>query len=95
MNRTLLERVRCILFYSGLPKTFWAEAMTTAAYLINRLPSVPIGFKTSMEMWTRRMPNFDKLRVFRCAVFAHTKQEKFDSRAIKGVFLGYPDGVKG
>ena len=26
MNRTLLEKVRCMLFSSGLPKEFWGEA---------------------------------------------------------------------
>jgi len=27
-NRTLLEKIRCLLSNSGLSKTFWAEAMT-------------------------------------------------------------------
>jgi len=35
MNRTLLEWVRCMLLGAGLPKSFWGEAVTTAAYLIN------------------------------------------------------------
>ncbi|GJT05950.1 retrovirus-related pol polyprotein from transposon TNT 1-94 [Tanacetum coccineum] len=37
MNRTLMDKVRCLFIQSGLPKTFWAEATCTAAYLINRL----------------------------------------------------------
>ncbi|GJU08785.1 retrovirus-related pol polyprotein from transposon TNT 1-94 [Tanacetum coccineum] len=37
MNRTLMDKVRCLLIQSGLPKTFWAEATCTAAYLINRI----------------------------------------------------------
>ena len=36
MNRTLMDKVRCLLIQSGLPKTFWVEATCTAAYLINR-----------------------------------------------------------
>ena len=50
MNMTLLERVRCMLLGAGLPKSFWGEAMTTAAYLINICPSTGIGFKTPMEV---------------------------------------------
>ncbi|GKA95888.1 retrovirus-related pol polyprotein from transposon TNT 1-94 [Tanacetum coccineum] len=37
INRTLMDKVRCLLIQSGLPKTFWAEATCTDAYLINRL----------------------------------------------------------
>ena len=39
LNRTLNEHVRAMLFQANMPKSFWAEAMATAAYLINRLPS--------------------------------------------------------
>ena len=49
MNRTLNERARSMRLNAGLPKTFWADAVNTAAYLINRGPSVPIGFKIPEE----------------------------------------------
>ncbi|RVW80140.1 Retrovirus-related Pol polyprotein from transposon TNT 1-94 [Vitis vinifera] len=42
MNRTLNERARSMRLHAGLPKTFWADAVSTAAYLINRGPSVPM-----------------------------------------------------
>lgn len=45
-SRTILERVRCMLIQSGLPKTYWGEAVQTACYLINRCPSSAIGFRT-------------------------------------------------
>ena len=38
MNRTLLEKVRCMLSNSGLSNDFWAEAASTACYLVNRSP---------------------------------------------------------
>ncbi|KAK4388364.1 Retrovirus-related Pol polyprotein from transposon TNT 1-94 [Sesamum angolense] len=50
MNRTLLEKVRCMLISSGLPKSFWGEALVTAAYLINRFPSVPLNGKIPETM---------------------------------------------
>ncbi|KAL0385668.1 UNVERIFIED_CONTAM: Retrovirus-related Pol polyprotein from transposon TNT 1-94 [Sesamum radiatum] len=52
MNRTLLNKVRCLLISSGLPKTFWGEALLTAAYLINRSPSVPLNGKLPESVWT-------------------------------------------
>ena len=45
MNRTLNERARCMRIQSGLPKMFWADAINTAAYLINRGPSVPLDYQ--------------------------------------------------
>ena len=50
--RTILESVRCILSFLGMPKTFWAEAVMIASYLINRCPSTAIDFETPMEQWT-------------------------------------------
>ncbi|CAH2109249.1 unnamed protein product [Euphydryas editha] len=36
MNRTLVEKARCMLFDAQLSKMFWAEATNTAVYLHNR-----------------------------------------------------------
>ena len=47
MNRTLNEEARCMRIQFGLPKAFWAEAINTAAYLINRGPSVPLNYQIS------------------------------------------------
>ena len=35
MNRTLNKRARSMRLHAGLPKTFWADALNTVAYLIN------------------------------------------------------------
>ena len=35
MSRTLNECARSRRLHAGLPKTFWADAVSTAAYLIN------------------------------------------------------------
>lgn len=47
-----------------------------------------------MEKLTNRPPNFTNLKVFGCASYAHMKQGKLDSRALKCAFIGYPEGVK-
>ena len=38
MNRTIVEKIRCMLRMTNLPKSFWGEAVVTACYLINRSP---------------------------------------------------------
>ncbi|GJY00383.1 retrovirus-related pol polyprotein from transposon TNT 1-94 [Tanacetum coccineum] len=95
MNRTLMDKVRCLFIQSGLPKTFWAEATCTAAYLINRSPSRAIKKKTPMEMWSGHPSDYGMLRIFGCVAYPHDKQGKLEPRAIKCVLLGYPEGVKG
>ncbi|CAK1595064.1 unnamed protein product [Parnassius mnemosyne] len=37
MNRTLMEKVRCLLLDSNLEKDMWGKALMTATYLANRL----------------------------------------------------------
>lgn len=45
MNRTIVEKIRCMLVDSNLDKQHWAEAASTAAYIVNRLPCsrIPIS----------------------------------------------------
>ena len=38
-NRQLLEIVRASLFGMNVPKSFWGEAVKSAAYVLNRTPS--------------------------------------------------------
>ncbi|GKA13859.1 retrovirus-related pol polyprotein from transposon TNT 1-94, partial [Tanacetum coccineum] len=74
MNRTLIDKVRCLLIQSGLPKTFWAEATCMTAYLINRSPSTAIEKKTPMEMWSGHPSDYEMLRIFGCVAYPHNKQ---------------------
>nr|GEV37974.1 hypothetical protein [Tanacetum cinerariifolium] len=94
MYRTLMDKVRCLLIQSGLPKTFWAEATCIAAYLINRSPSRAIEKKTPMKMWSGHPSDYGMLRIFGCVAYPHDKQGKLKPRAVKCVLLGYPRGVK-
>jgi len=48
MNRTLLEKVRCMLSNAGISKSFWAKALAYTCHLVNRLPSSAIRGKTPL-----------------------------------------------
>ncbi|GJW76791.1 retrovirus-related pol polyprotein from transposon TNT 1-94 [Tanacetum coccineum] len=50
MNKTLLERTRCLLLNDGLDRSFWAEALNTTCYLINWSPATAIDCKTPIEV---------------------------------------------
>ena len=61
MNRTLVETVRSMLADSRLPHRFWAEALSTAAYLINRSPTKTLDGKTPFQAWYGKKPNVNHL----------------------------------
>jgi transposase InsO family protein len=50
MNRTINERARSMRLHSRLPHTFWADAVHTAFYLINRGLSFPLEFRLPKEV---------------------------------------------
>ncbi|KAK2378762.1 putative mitochondrial protein [Trifolium repens] len=92
MNRTLTERARSLRMQSGLPKQFWAEAVNTAAYLINRGPSVPSEHKIPEEVWSGKEVKLSHLRVFGCVAYVHISDQgrnKLDPKSKKCTFIGY------
>ena len=96
MNRTLLEKVRCMLSNADLGKQFWAEAIMYASHLINRLPSTALNRKTPLEVWFGKPINdYDTLHVFGSTAYYHVKESKLDPRAKKALFMGVTLGVKG
>ncbi|XP_070053673.1 uncharacterized protein [Nicotiana tomentosiformis] len=57
MNRTFLERACCMISNTGLTNAFWAKAISTTCYIVNRAPSAPLNFKTLEEMWSDKENN--------------------------------------
>jgi len=96
MNKTLLEKIRCMLSNAGILKSFWAEALAYTCHLVNKLPSSAIGGKTPLEVWSEKVAqDYDSLRVFECLAYYHIKEDKLDSRARKGMFVRFKKVVKG
>lgn len=97
-QQTIQSIMRCLLFGSDLPKSFWSLAATTAAYLHNRTPNSNTDGKTPQEILLKEKPNVDHLRVFGSWAFVHVPQEirqKLDHRAVKCKFVGYLARSKG
>nr|GEY77794.1 retrovirus-related Pol polyprotein from transposon TNT 1-94 [Tanacetum cinerariifolium] len=101
-NRLLLEMTRALIIESNVPKTFWPEALATATYLINRLPTKILKMKTPLETLTEyhTLPQVLTLepKVFGCTIFGHipkTYRDKLDSCAEKCVFVGCGVNQKG
>ncbi|KAG8481678.1 hypothetical protein CXB51_026593 [Gossypium anomalum] len=78
--------------------TLWAEAVNTAVYLQNRLPTKALVYKTLFEAWFGFKPSVAHLRVFGCIFHAHVptiKRDKLAKKAQPGILVGYGNVKKG
>ena len=76
-----------MLTHAGLPNGYWAEAVSTAAYIRNRVATSALPEKTPFEMWYGKKPEVSHLRVFGCIAYAHAKDENWTRRQENLVLL--------
>ena len=98
LNRTSVETTRAMLLDVKLPKSFWAEAISTAVYLRNRSPTSTVKGMTPHQAWFGQKPGVKHLRVFGCAAYTYIPRDergKLDSKSKKCSFLGYGNVRKG
>ncbi|GJT40611.1 ribonuclease H-like domain-containing protein [Tanacetum coccineum] len=91
-NRTLIEAARTMLADSKLPTTFWAEAVSTACYVHNRVLVVKPHNKTPYELFRGLKPALSFMRPFGCHVTILNTLDnlgKFDGKSDEGFFVGY------
>ena len=74
-NRHVLEVVRASFIEAHMPLSYWGHALTSAAYLINRVPSSTIDFRTPSQAVIETIvtpvgPNLPP-HVFGCVAFVH------------------------
>jgi hypothetical protein len=96
-NRTVVEMARCMLKGMKISRRFWAEAVKHAVYLLNRLPSRPMGEQTPFEAWNEMKPHLGHVKIFGC--LAHVKNtaphpKKLDYRSSKMMYLGVAEESK-
>jgi transposase InsO family protein len=91
-NRTLLDMASTMLDEYKTPNRFWAEAINTACYSINRLYLHRILKKTSYRLLTGKKPNVSYFRVFgrKCfIIIKRGRNSKFAPKVVEGFLLGY------
>ncbi|GKA10630.1 ribonuclease H-like domain-containing protein [Tanacetum coccineum] len=91
-NRTLIEAARTMLADSFLPNTFWAESVSTACYVLNRVLVTKPQNKTPYELITGKIPIISYIRPFGCHVTILNTIDhlgKFEEKSNEGFLVGY------
>jgi hypothetical protein len=75
----------------GTPRRFWADAVSTACYISNRIFLRSILLLTPFELRFGRKPSVSHFRPFGCKCFVLKREnlDKFESRSFDGILLGY------
>ena len=86
--------VNAMLSNSGLSQGYWGEAVQTACYILNRVPTKKHKNTTPYELWNKRKPNLIHLKVWGCRAIVKVpelKRTKLGEKGIECVFIGYGD----
>jgi hypothetical protein len=90
-NRTLVEMARTMLDEHRTLRRFWADAISIACYISNRIFLHSILHLTPFELCFGRKPYVSHFRPFgcKCFVLKRGNLDKFGSRSFDGILLGY------
>ncbi|GJT40572.1 retrovirus-related pol polyprotein from transposon TNT 1-94 [Tanacetum coccineum] len=96
-SRTLIKAARTMLVDLLLPIPFWAEAINTACYVLNRVLVTKPQNKTPYELLIGKPPCISFMRTFgRPLTILNTLDPlgKFDRKSDEGYLLGYSTSSK-
>ncbi|PKU60934.1 Retrovirus-related Pol polyprotein from transposon TNT 1-94 [Dendrobium catenatum] len=97
-HRHVVETARTLLHTASMPLSYWPEAINTAVYIINRLPSPTTNNIPPLKLMFNITPEYSHLRTFGCECFPllppHTRT-KLHPNSVSCIFIGYSDTQKG
>ena len=91
-HRHIIETALSLLHQSSVPAQYWDEAVCTAVYLINRLPTHLLGNNSPYHLVYNQDPQYSLLKNFGCTCYPCLRpysSSKLDSRSERCIFLGY------
>ena len=94
-----MEAACSTIYAKNMSLKFWAEAVNTATFVLNRAGPTKIEGKPPYELWFNKKPAVDHLRIFGTDCYVHVPDEKrrLDAKSEKGILVGYcgeKDGYK-
>ena len=99
-NRTMEEGVISMLYESGMPPSFWGEALSSFIHISNRFSTAALQGVTPHEAFIGTKPDLSHLRVWGCTAYVLIQRDKRPLGSLgvhmeKCIFIGYPQGYKG
>lgn len=94
--RILVEAARTMI--QGMDKCLWAEAVNTAAYVLNKTGTSSVKGKSPYDLWHNKCVDLNEFKIFGTKVSVHVPKEtrlKWDPKNREGIFLGYSENIKG
>nr|GEV52122.1 zinc finger, CCHC-type [Tanacetum cinerariifolium] len=92
----VIESNKFVLSKHGLSQGLWGEAMLTICYLLNKVPNKRNKI-TPYELWNKRKPNLNYLRVWGCRAVVRLpdlKLKTLGERVIECIFVRYDEHSK-
>ena len=94
--RTIEEGGQALLADSGLPMSFWLDAILTRQYLVNRLPTttLPSNITPFESIMGGQKPDLSHLRVWGCDCYVAVPDEvraKAGPKRYRAIFVGYEE----
>ena len=96
-NRSIVGATRAMLHDQSLPFFLWAEACSTAVYVLNRGSHRALGCKTPDEMFTGKVPEIGHFWNFGFLTYSHVpseKRTKLEATGERGLFVSYDETSK-
>ena len=84
--------VRSMIAQTNLLISFWGDALLSATYIINRVPSTPY------ELWKGEIPDLSIMRPWGCAAYIHNTSQEYEKLGLRGkkcIFIRYSEIFKG
>lgn len=75
-----------------IPHEFWGAAVNTATYILNRCPTKKMKDKVPEEIWSRRKPSINNLKVFGSIFYKHvpdSRRKKLEDKTEAMILVGY------
>jgi hypothetical protein len=89
-NRTILNKVRALLFSANATKTYWAEAAQAVVYLYNRTPHAGQGFVTPFQKRFGTLPDLTNIRTWGSTAYTKIHNtKKLDPKCNKCVLVNF------